>query len=71
MKFIHEGEQHTVELRDDGTLDTVLVIDGEEVRLSPDFAAQYREEDGSFTDETLVHCAKDCIDAGCVGQGEL
>jgi hypothetical protein len=67
MEFDHDGEKHSVELLDDGTLDTVLKIDGHEMRLSQDHAANFRDEDGILTSQALIEMAKEELDLGLVG----
>lgn len=46
-------EDHA-ELIDDGTLDTVISIDGEEYRFSQDEAADYRDANGCLDLEVLI-----------------
>ncbi len=50
MKIRHGcGRQHNVLLVDDGTLDTVLEVDGRMVRYNGEFAASYRDKEGRMT----------------------
>lgn len=59
LRTMMEPEERHFTLRDDGTMDTVIVCDGEEVaRYSTEEAADYRDEDGAldweaFADEFL------------------
>lgn len=52
---------HECYLGDDGTLDTVIVVDGHEFRLSETSWA--RDPDtGAMTDEGFIELCKECID---------
>jgi hypothetical protein len=64
MEFEHDGEKHNVELLDDGTLDTVISVDGHEVRFSQEHAADFRDQDGVMTDSGLIELARDALDLG-------
>ena len=51
------------ELIDDGTLDTVIAIDGEQHRFDADWASEYRDENGAIIDEDeLFQAAIDDVD---------
>lgn len=69
MKFKHKGQEHEVFLGDNGTLDTVIIVDGKEQEISQEFAAEWREPDGSMTADGLVMLAKDCLDCGYFEEG--
>jgi len=61
-----------VKLGDDGTLDTVLWIDGCEHRYSQDFGAEYRHQDGSISGQAWKSLARECLDdhlINCVMEG--
>jgi hypothetical protein len=49
-------------LCDDGTLDTVISIDGEEIRFSQDYAANFRDSDGVMTDEGFKELCREEIE---------
>lgn len=49
-----------VSLGDDGTLDTVVTIDGEEMRYSD--TSEYRKRDGSFTNKGWKEFAQTVVD---------
>lgn len=54
---------HDVVLWDDGTLDTVLVVDMKHsVRFSHEEAAQYRRQDGTLTDAGFRELAEQAIE---------
>lgn len=66
----NEYGQFDVSLGDDGTLDTVICVEHElygnqEIRYSQEFAADYRNDDGSMTDDGFVELAYDAVDAYC------
>jgi len=50
-------------LLDDGTLDTVVAIDGEEHRIGQEKAREYRALDGSFTTTGFRNLCEDIIEA--------
>lgn len=54
--------RHNVKLCDDGSLDTVIEVDGKEHRFSTEFASQYRKKDGSMTIKGLFELAKEVIE---------
>ncbi|MHA2099649.1 MAG: hypothetical protein ACW99A_13315 [Candidatus Kariarchaeaceae archaeon] len=49
-------------LVDDGTLDTVISIDGVEHRFDMEYAAQYRDENGAMTTEGFEDLCREVID---------
>lgn len=53
MRIEHEGIPYDVELRDDGSLDTVLRVGTRFLRFSPEGAEPYRGPDGAFTEESF------------------
>lgn len=53
MRIIHEGIPYDVELRDDGTQDTVLRVGSRFLRFSPEDSAPYRDARGAFTEDSL------------------
>lgn len=56
-------EGHRVRLIDDGTLDTVLSVDGCQHRYSQDFAEEFRDPcDGHMTEDGFFALAETAID---------
>lgn len=53
MRIEHEGMPYDVELRDDGTLDTVLRVGTRFLRFPPEEAEPYRDANGAFTEESF------------------
>jgi hypothetical protein len=47
-------ENHECFLGDDGTLDTVIIVDGKEYRFDTEFASQYRTKSGKMTKKGFV-----------------
>jgi len=64
MKMDYDGKVYDVRLVDDGTMDTVISIDGKEHRFETEYAAHYRTAEGAMTEEGLKALAKDAIDSG-------
>ncbi len=64
MKFKHGDHKHEVFLLDDGTLDTVISVDGKEQRYSQEFASGFRNRWGGMTFGGLRAMAEDACDAG-------
>ena len=60
MNVIHGDHQHEVFLEDDGTLDTVISVDGREVR----YAEAKRHKDGSVRASWLRQAAVEACDDG-------
>ncbi|MHA1883075.1 MAG: hypothetical protein ACTSUO_08525 [Candidatus Thorarchaeota archaeon] len=56
-----EGNTFDVYLVDDGTLDTVIEINGREFRFSPEFASLWRDEEGELSEEGLRELALDAL----------
>jgi hypothetical protein len=63
---VYEGEEHEVKLLDDGTLDTVIKIDGDEFRFGHEHLANRRRPDGSLPKHVLIALAKEAIDGALV-----
>lgn len=64
MRIKHGDHQHEVWLGDDGTLDTVIDVDGIEVRFSGEYASTYRRKDGSMTARGLRELAMEACNDG-------
>ena len=63
---VHCGEHsHEVNLVDDGTLDTVISIDGVEHRFSQERGAECRDESGVMTDKGLRSLATEILYDEC------
>ncbi len=58
-----DGTKYECYLEDDGTLDTVVSVNGREFRYDCEFAADYRDDDGVMTDDGFYQLACDAIDA--------
>ena len=54
---------HEVLLEDDGTLDTVISVDGEQYRYDTEYAAMFRDGDGTLTEKGFIKLAKETIEA--------
>jgi len=63
MLIKHRGEIYDAHLSDDGTLDTVIIIEGKTYRISHEHAAEFRNADGSMTDEGFEELVKDILDS--------
>ena len=48
-------------LVDDGTLDTVIEIDGIEHRFNGEFTNQYRDKNGTMTEKGFIELCKECL----------
>lgn len=67
MKVRHGcGTQHTVTLGDDGTLDTVVEVDGVEVR----FSEAERDEQGEVRKRWLREAAIEACDSGLLKEDQ-
>lgn len=55
-------EGHKVFLRDEGTMDTVLTVDGCRHSFSQEYAADMRDETGALTDAGFKELADDALD---------
>ncbi|KKM14220.1 hypothetical protein LCGC14_1708370 [marine sediment metagenome] len=64
MTILHQGREYEAYLCDDGTLDTVISVDGIEHRFTFDSedGATYRDADGRMTEEGLRLLALDAIE---------
>ena len=61
MKY--EDKEFDVDLVDDGTLDTVISINGREFRFDCEYAAEYRDEEtGELGEESLEVLASEALD---------
>lgn len=56
------GKDYECGLVDDGTMDTVISIDGQEYRFSADYAAPHRDAMGSMTTDGFYVLAYEAID---------
>lgn len=70
----NEYGQFDVRLGDDGTLDTVIKIypwnqyiankvGSKEIRFSTEYGADFRDDDGTMTDEGFEKLAKEAVEA--------
>jgi|TARA_R100001530_G_scaffold126123_1_gene94861 hypothetical protein len=57
-----DNTKYDVFLLDDGSLDTVIEIDGIEHRFDSEYASFYRAKMGEMTIDGLEMLAKECID---------
>ena len=48
-------------LVDDGTLDTVIEIDGTEHRFDGGYTSFYRDKNGAMTEKGFIELCKECI----------
>ena len=62
MNVTIEKTQFECYLIDDGTLDTVIEIDGTEHRFDGDYANQYRDKNGTMMEEGFIELCKECIE---------
>ncbi len=62
------GRLHDVYLCDDGTMDTVIEVDGHEVRF--DDCSEHRDADGAMTRRGLRALAIDACESGMVGDDD-
>ncbi len=60
MEITSDGKTYDCYLGDDGTMDTVIVIDGREFRYSD--TSHLRDEAGALTDEGFYELCHECID---------
>ena len=61
MRIRYGGKLHDVYLSDDGTLDTVIEVDGTEHRFDGEYAAEYRDRDGAMTIKGLRSLALEVL----------
>ena len=62
MQVNVDSTKYEVYLLDDGTMDTVIEIDGIEHRFDSEYASFYRAKMGEMTIDGLEMLAKECID---------
>ena len=62
MNIRFNGKAHEVYLCDDGTLDTVISIDGKETRFDGEYAAEFRNKSGDMTKSGLRTLAIECLE---------
>ena len=62
MQVKVDSIKYEVYLLDDGTMDTVIEIDGIEHRFDGEYASYYRAEMGEMTVDGLEMLAKEAID---------
>lgn len=60
-------EGHDVFLRDEGTLDTVLTVDGCRHSFDHETAADHRDERGALTDEGFKALAEEALEDHLTG----
>ena len=63
MKITDKGKEYECFLMDDGTLDTVISVNGQEHRFSTEYAATYRDAMGAMTTDGFYELAYEAIDA--------
>jgi len=60
--IIQDGKyKYEVYLIDDGSLDTVIEINGRDFRFDSEYASIYRDKDGVMTEEGLRELAEETI----------
>ena len=62
MRMEYDGQTFEVRLIDDGTLDTVISVDGIEHRFDAEYASSWRFSDGAMSVKDLIELAKQAID---------
>ena len=62
MNIRDNNKIYDVCLEDDGTLDTVLSVNGNEIRFSTEYASEFRDESGIMTTDGLNELAHEAID---------
>ncbi len=55
------GKTYECSLEDDGTLDTVIMVDGEAHRFDSEYASHYRNDDGEMLWEGFKALCQECI----------
>ena len=63
MKINYAGKRHNVYLCDDGTMDTVIEVDGKEHRFDCEYASEFRKKDGKMTERGLRALAIEALDS--------
>lgn len=62
---LDNGDTINAELGDNGTLDTVVYIDGMEQIFDMETAAEYRTENGGFTKSGFIKFVKEIVIPAC------
>lgn len=62
VEFEHLGITHKAMLIDDGTMDTVIEVDGSQHKFSAEYAARFRTFDGRINDLSVKELAMEVID---------
>lgn len=62
MNILYEGKPHRVVLIDDGTLDTVIEVDGIQHRYDSAYVQRYRNENGMLTELGIKELGIQCIE---------
>jgi len=62
MNINYKHTKHSVYLCDDGTLDTMISVDGVYHRFDAEYASQYRNKKGIMTSKGLKELAIQCIE---------
>jgi hypothetical protein len=62
VKMDVDGKEYTVLLVDDGTLDTVISINGKEYRFDSEYAERFRDENGAMTENGLMELANEVFE---------
>ena len=62
MNIRVNGRTYEVWLGDDGTLDTLITVNGQEFRFDGEYASQYRTRDGAMTARGLRALALECVE---------
>jgi len=63
MIIRYDGRQYNVYLEDDGTMDTVISIDGKTHRFDCEYASSFRKRNGEMTKKGLRELAIEAIDS--------
>jgi hypothetical protein len=63
MKIEHKGETFDCYLGDDGTLDTVIEVNGVRVRFDCEYASGFRDGEGRMTEEGFKELAVEAIES--------
>jgi hypothetical protein len=63
MKIEHKGETFDCYLGDDGTMDTVIEVNGVRVRFDCEYAARFRDGRGQVTEEGFKELAVEAIES--------
>lgn len=62
MNITHGGKQYQVTVVDDGTLDTVISVDGTPHRFDAAHVQRYRDEHGFLSELGIQELTIECID---------